>query len=126
MQKMGYGVLVAAVLSLSACAYKVAPGADPVVVQAEAAAEKATRNVDAFLLWEYNNHDLLRSSYPDVCAAADLLRETAPLVITELRSATKAYKLSRGTENSSRLKEALSALDLLLATVEQYYKQKGQ
>ena len=119
-------VLVLAALTLTGCTqpYTVAPGADAVVVHAEAIAETAVIRLDAFVAWERRNEAALLKVSPDIHAAADLMREVAPQAIRDLRAATKLYKQNRGPENKDKLNGALKALEYILLTTQTYY-QKG-
>lgn len=103
------------------CAYKVAPGADPVVVHAEQLAISGPKVLDAFLSWERSNEAALLKANPDIHAAADLCREYAPQAIRDLRAATKAYKQARTGGNLDKLKGSVAALDAILLSAKTYY-----
>lgn len=100
---------------------KARPGADPLVVQAEALAESSKDSLDAFLKWELRNRAIVGE---DVTAAADLVREFAPTYIRELRAATKQYKEFRSQDNADQIDSAIKTLQQLLATVRNYYQPK--
>lgn len=82
------------------------PGADPVVVYAEVAAENALTAFDAFVEWEYKNQELVKAKAPDVHAAANEIRRNGLVWITELRTATKAYQEKPDTERLNKLQAA--------------------
>ncbi len=114
-------VLVGLILAGPVGCVTPAPGADPLVVQAEAMTENAAASLDAFVQWEYRNRAGVGK---DVTAAADLVREYAPGYIRELRAATKAYKELRSQDNADRTKAAMTVLQQLLDTVRNYYQPK--
>jgi hypothetical protein len=86
--------VLAAGLALSGCA-TVSPGSDPVVVNAERTLATSFEVVDAFLLLEYKNRDVVMSRAPYVHALAEDIRQTAPGVFKSASIAVRAYKRSR-------------------------------
>lgn len=112
--------LIGLSLALAGCVTP-APGADPLVVQAEALAENSATSLDAFVQWEYRNRALVGS---DVTAAADLVREYAPTYIRTLRASTLDYKRFKSGDNANKLQAAINTLQSLLDTVRAYYIKK--
>lgn len=95
----------------------VAPGNDPVVVNAERVATLSFVTVDGFTEWEHYN----RASVPKaVTDAADTLRDDFPHAYTSFRDATKAYKFNRDANNKATLNTALAVIQQLLNTANTY------
>ena len=100
-------------LMLASCATpsNVAPGHDPLVVNAEQAQQSAFEAVDSFLAFEHAHRDLLWSVDPGIKRAADRLRQTFPGANESLLRAIDAYK-------SNRTQELRANLNTWLAVVE--------
>jgi hypothetical protein len=98
---------------------QIKPGADPLVVQAEALAENAGESMNAFVQWEFRNRDGVGS---DVTASADLVREFGPTYIRQLKQATRTYKSTRKSEAKSDLQAAVNTLQSLLDQAREYYQ----
>lgn len=97
----------------------IAPGADPLVVQAEQLSKETAKNLDEFDSWVRRNHFALPK---DVLAAHALMQEQAPKALTDLRTATKTYKQSRNPANSSALQNRITALQSVLDLIREHYK----
>ena len=95
----------------------VAPGADPLVVQAEQLAKDAPAVINDFIMFVDRNAAVLPK---DVIAAADLAATSTPTYIRDLRKVTKAYKASRTPENKTAVQTKIDALRLLLEMVREY------
>lgn len=93
------------------CATTVAPGADPIVVNAERSIKIAFDTVDAFIRWERANE----ASVPvSVHAAAETLRREFPDKFRLARSVLRAYKTTnRGPEQKALLDTYLAELAAL-------------
>lgn len=96
----------------------VAEGSDPVVVHAERTAGYALDTFDSFLLWEYQNRNLLNNQ--QIKAAADNIRANGKLWISELRVATQTYKAVRSQPNAEKLDIALAIVNQALETARRY------
>jgi len=119
------GALLAAALGTSGCLVpkgSIAPGADPIVVQAEALAETAGDSMDAFVQWEFRNR---AAAGPDVTAAADLVREFGPKYLRELKATTRTYKATRNQPNADATRAAIKTLQDLLEQARNYYQPQG-
>ena len=102
-------LLCAGLLATASGCAVLEPGADPVVVRAEQAAEMSFATVDSFLLLEFTHRDQLGG----MKAAADYVRENYPPALKALRAATQTYKAVRNTENRDALTTALAVVNLL-------------
>jgi hypothetical protein len=112
-------------LTLTGCLVpqgSIKPGADPVVVQAEALAETAGDSMDAFVQWEYRNRAGVSK---DVTAAADLVREFGPGYLRQLKGATRMYKANRTQPNLDATRAAIKTLQDLLEQARTYYQPKA-
>lgn len=96
--------------------FNVKPGADPVVVYAEASAETAFNVFDSFLKWEQENEAAL-SGVPQIHATAEEIRRDGLNWITELRTQTKIYKSNRTDKNRAALLGAQEIVDFALSEV---------
>lgn len=108
-------------LALTGCLVprgQIKPGADPVVVQAEALAESAGDSMDAFVQWEYRNRAVAGS---DATAMADLVREFGPQYIRDLKTFTRIYKTSRTPDNLNNTRAAILTLQSFLEQIRNYY-----
>lgn len=99
----------------------IAPGADPLVVQAEALYTQAPEVMHDFVSWEYRNRAVVS---PDVTAAADLVREFGEHYTEQLKAATRAYKAARTPGHKIDVQAAINTLQGLLDDARSYY-QKG-
>lgn len=115
--------IIVALLSVGCLVPKgsIAPGADPLVVQAEALAETAGDSMDAFVQWEFRNRSAVSR---DVTAAADLVREFGPSYLRQLKAATRAYKAERSLPNADATRAAIKTLQDLLQQAREYYQPK--
>jgi len=119
------GGLLALTLGATGCLVpkgSIAPGADPLVVQAEALTQTAGDSMDAFVQWEYRNRAAVGQ---DVTAAADLVREFGPAYLRELKAATRTYKALRNEPNADATRAAIKTLQDLLEQARNYYQPKG-
>ncbi len=87
-------------IGLTGCA-SVEEGADSVVVNAERVAQASFEIMDAFVLYEHNNREMLRRISPEIEKAANSVRTDGRKAIEQLRSATAAYKNNRSAENKA-------------------------
>lgn len=97
-------------LWFNGCA-QIAPGNDPVVVNAERTAKIAFNTVDGFLEWEYANRAVVPQQ---VTKAADTLRNDFPPAYATLRNLTRAYKQNRTAENKANLTTTLRVVQTML------------
>jgi hypothetical protein len=105
--------------------FTVAPGADPLVVYAEASAETALDTFDAFLKWERANEAAL-SEWPQIHATADEIRRNGKQWIRDLRTATKVYKSAKTSENRDALLIAQELLDFAVQEARQRFAEGGR
>lgn len=103
-----------AVVTFAGCA-AVAPGADPVVVNAERTTKNAWTLVESFLEYEKANRNVLFKADPSIKQWADKIRAEAPPAFEVARNATKAYKRNRTPENKATLATYLATVNQILA-----------
>ena len=89
---------------------RVAPGSDPVVVNAEQFRVQATKTLDEFIQWVDRNPGL----GSDVIAARAIAAESGPVYIRALRTAIRTYKAARTPENSNQVQQSVDSLQELL------------
>ena len=106
------------VLFAVSCA-SVAPGHDPVVVNAERTTVLALDAVYTFLLWENQNRAAL-AAVPEIKASADYLRRNAPTWFATARDLTRAYKSNRTEQNKANLNTVIAILERAVAQANQY------
>lgn len=109
--------LMAAVLG-AGCS-SIAPGNDPVVVNAERTTRLALETFDLFVKWEYDNRAVL-AKVPEIRQAADQIRRDGPSWLSSARVLTRAYKDSRTAENKADLETALVVLRAALERARLY------
>lgn len=117
-----YSRLAIALLGLwmAGCA-SMAPGSDPVVVNAERVTVLALETFDGFLKWEFDNRTALAAT-PQVRQVADTIRRDGIAWLQSARSMTKAYKENRTPEAKANLQTALSVLDEAIKQAKAYLK----
>lgn len=94
MRYMKAGIAMAALLLVvlfTACA-TVAPGQDPVLVNAERNLNVAVKSLDALFKTDYQNWQVIDPAIPGWKAAVNALRVTAPSVIDAADASIKAYR----------------------------------
>lgn len=114
--------LLLACLALTGCntAPRYAPGADPIIVEAERLAEGALDVFDTFLAWERRNEAVIRERFPDVHQFAETLRRPVGRVpqaaawIDALLEAKARYKATRTADALNSLRAAQAILDVAL------------
>lgn len=79
------------VVLFTACA-TVAPGQDPVLVNAERNLNVAVKSLDALFKTDYQNWQVIDPAIPGWKAAVNALRVTAPSVIDAADASIKAYR----------------------------------
>ena len=79
------------IVALAACA-TVAPGNDPVLVNAERNLNVAVKSLDALFKTDYQNWQVIDPAIPGWKAAVNALRITAPPVIDAADASIKAYR----------------------------------
>lgn len=87
-----------------------APGADPVVVEAERLAETSFAVMDKFVAWERKYEGPLQTIDRRIHMAAEIIRENGLGYVEKLRTATKIYKAAK-----SAVEKATAKLNLDLA-----------
>ena len=112
------------VLFAASCA-GIAPGHDPVVVNAERTTVLALDAVDTFLLWEFENRTAL-AAVPEIKERADYLRRHAPAWFTTARDLTRAYKQNRTAANKVNLDTVIVILKRASAQANQYLPENLQ
>lgn len=113
--------LLAITVLLTACdTLRVAPGHDPLLVNAERLASSAFHTVDTFPRIEYENRFELIQIEPEIHVVAEDLRENFPPAIRHLRLATEEYKRRKkaGTMNNSAPADLQIAIDVITAMVD--------
>lgn len=92
---------------------QVAPGNDPLVVNAERTIQIAFETVDAFLAAEHDNRAAIARDLPTVHATAEQLRRDAPAAFAEAREAVRLYKASRTAEVGDAMDAKLARVQSL-------------
>jgi hypothetical protein len=100
----------------------VAPGNDPLVVNAERTTQLAVDVFDTFLQWEHTHRDTL-AAVPEIRRAADLIRAKGQDWLLTARSMTTAYKANRTPENQANLQTAIAVLRRGITEATQYLEQ---
>ena len=94
MRNIKAGIMMAALLVavlFTGCA-TVAPGNDPVLVNAERNLNVAVKSLDALFKTDYQNWQVIEPVVPGWKAAVNALRITAPPVIDAANASIKAYR----------------------------------
>jgi len=94
MRNIKAGIMMAALLVavlFTGCA-TVAPGNDPVLVNAERNLNVAVKSLDALFKTDYQNWQVIDPAIPGWKAAVNALRITAPPVIDAADASIKAYR----------------------------------
>lgn len=99
---------------------KVAPGADPVAVNAERTIRAAFTIADNFVALDDANRDALRAQAPALHAYAEKLRETAPSTFANAWAAVRAYEAAPNAANSKTLEGQLAAVEAVAKTVRDF------
>lgn len=119
-------ILLALFLPLVASApgcQPLAPGADPVVVSSEQATQVAFEAINLFLEVEHANREEVKLSLPAVHEFAEKCRRTAPGLLRDARSFTKAYKAGGGADAQAGAEKAIAALQELARLARAYIVQ---
>lgn len=103
----------------------VAPGSDPVVVDAEKTTSIAVESLNTFFKLEASNHTLVKEKLPKVADWTNSARVHAPDWIATARNTTKAYKANRTSANKASLQTALAVLTEAIKQVQTYTSQVG-
>lgn len=122
--------IILAAFFLNGCA-SVAPGSDPVVVNAERTVTVAADSFDTFLKSEYETRDALKAASPaayrEVHGFAEYLRasvdDRGPRAKQWLKSArvlTAAYKTNRTPANKANLQTILNTITAAMAEAQKY------
>jgi hypothetical protein len=121
-------LLIGAILAIltQGCTWHVKPGADAIVVYAEAAAEEFTDISQKFVAWERRNEVFIKAKAPDVHKFANEVRDNGKLWHDDLRRATKAYKLNRTPSNRTELETAKGIIDIALDEMRRHMAEGAQ
>ena len=121
MRNIKAGIVMAALLVavlFTGCA-TVAPGNDPVLVNAERNLNVAVKSLDALFKTDYQNWQVIDPAIPGWKAAVNALRITAPPVIDAADASIKAYRAGLAlyrVDPSQVTQEQLNALATDLGT----------
>jgi len=121
MRNIKAGIVMAALLVavlFTGCA-TVAPGNDPVLVNAERNLNVAVKSLDALFKTDYQNWQVIDPAIPGWKAAVNALRVTAPPVIDAADASIKAYRAGLAlyrVDPSQVTQEQLNALATDLGT----------
>jgi len=107
---------------LNACA-SVAPGNDPVLVNAQRTARTAHTSFDFLFKIERDNDALVRQNIPAVHTAVNELRRKAPKAEADLWSAIETYRTNRTADNKANLNTYLAVIQNLLDVAASYTQQ---
>jgi hypothetical protein len=97
----------------------IAPGHDPVVVNAERTTVLALDAVDTFVRWECEHRAAL-ADVPEIKEAADYLRRNAPEWFATARELTRSYKLNPTEANGVNLEAAIGVLRRVILQLDNY------
>jgi hypothetical protein len=111
------------ILFLLVSCHTVAPGSDPVVVDAEKTTSIAVESLDTFFKLEASNHALVKEKLPQVAKWTNYARTNSPKWIQTARDTTKAYKTNRTDQNKASLQTALAVLTEAINQVKTYTAQ---
>lgn len=112
-----HSLLIAFLMLVSGCS-SIAPGSDPIVVNAQRSMSASFDLVDAFLRWEHaNRHAVTR----DVTDAADIIRTKFPPAFEATKSVLAAYRSNKTPESKADLMTWLATLRELEAQARVYY-----
>jgi len=101
----------------------IAPGNDPVVVDAEKSTSVFVETLNTFFQLEYQNRDLIKAKLPQVHQYAEVMRLNAPTWIATARDLTKTYKTNRTPDNKANLQTAIATLTKALTDLQYYLSQ---
>lgn len=87
----------------------VAPGADPVLVNAERADQAAFATIDQFMTYVNENREILPS---EVITMEASIAAHAPTMFRELRAARAAYKATRDAVKAQEMEDRLSYVEM--------------
>ena len=107
---------------LNACA-TIAPGNDPVLVNAQRTARTAHTSFDFLFKIERDNDALVRQNIPAVHTAVNELRRKAPKAEADLWGAIEAYRTNRTADNKANLNTYLAVIQNLLDVAASYTQQ---
>ena len=114
--------LVILALIVTGCA-AIAPGNDPVVVNAERVTAAAADTFDTAFQLEYANHAILKQSSPQVITYVNYVRVNSPKWLASARALTNTYKDNRNAQNKANLQTALSVLTTATSQLNTYFPQ---
>lgn len=117
-RRVGLLIALALVPVLLAClgGCGVAPGEDPVLVNAERTVAASFAAANGFVVTEKQNEATVKAKLPAVHAAAERLRRDGPKLFRDARVATKAYKAG------ARDEDVMAALAENVGSVEAWAK----
>lgn len=103
-------LLIVAMGSSGCNLLKVDPGADPLVVETERAENVAFDTFDAFVKFEYENHDLLLKIDPGIVHYANIIRAQSTGWLRQVNDAKRNYKAVKTATNKSVLQTLLAMI----------------
>ena len=86
------------------------PGNDPVVVNAERAANAALASFESVTRFDHNNLAFMKETLPKVHSEVQDLRRTFPEKYRAVREATKTYKASKTAQDAQLVTDSLAQL----------------
>jgi hypothetical protein len=90
-----------------------------IVIAAEKTLQVSKDSIDLFLHLEYDNHDVVLKSMPQVHTVAEFLRREAPAALVKANNAKNAFKHNRNAENQASLMTAVATVSSLAAQAQQ-------
>lgn len=112
--------LVPLILILMAGCSTVAPGSDPILVNAQRTAQSAHQTFDLLFKVERENEAYVKRYAPSVHDGVNAIRRQAPQAEDNLWEAIEAYRTNRTAENKASLNTYLATLQKLLDEAAQY------
>ena len=107
-------------LCLAVACASVAPGADPLVVNAERSINIAFETVDTFLFVEKTHQADLAKVSPGIHAVAERIRGEGPEAFRKARRLIDVYKGARTDENKANFMTAIAFVQALANEVSPY------
>jgi hypothetical protein len=111
--------LTVAPVMFSGCT-AIAPGNDPVVVEAERVLSSSLDIVDTFVHLEFNQRTELAALSPDIHTYAEVLRKQFSGWLDSAKAMIRTYKANRSPENKANLQTAIAVLNQAALQAQKY------
>src|SRR5215471_8108894 len=108
------------VLALLCACNNIAPGNDPVVVDAQRIIPSAHDTINAFLKTEAENHVIIKAQAPQISNYANMVRRNAPHWFETAWSTLDTYRHNRSPQNKATLQTSLAVLGQVITQIQTY------